>query len=234
MAELPRDLAANPILSRWIDVRADGTIGVHVGKVELGQGILTALAQIAADELGVGIAAIRMMPAGPDGPDEGLTAGSMSIADSGPALRLAAANVRALFARNGPDFSYAALAGSVDLDVPADPDVPVRSDAVLVGQNVPRLDLPDKVYGRPRYIQDVRLPGQQFGRVIRPPSRGARLISADAGPDAGMTVVRDGSFLGVIGPDEAAVVRAAEMLRRAARWAESDSLPDEDELDKFL
>ena len=232
MTELPKDLAANPILSRWIDVRGDGTIGVHVGKVELGQGILTALAQIAADELGVGIAAVRMVAAGSDGPDEGFTAGSMSIADAGSALRLAAANVRSLFARNGPAFSYADLAGSVDLDVPADPDVPVRSDPVLVGQNVPRLDLPDKVFGRPRYIQDVRLPGQQFGRVVRPPSPGARLIGADA--DVGMTVVRDGSFLGVIGPDEAAVVRAAEVLRRAARWAESDSLPDEEEIDKFL
>lgn len=232
MAELPKDLAANPILSRWIDVRTDGTIGVHVGKVELGQGILTALAQIAADELGVDIAAVRMVPAGPDGPDEGLTAGSMSVADAGPALRLAAANVRALFARHGAGFSYAALAGSVDLDVPADPDVPVRADPVLVGRDVPRIDLPDKVFGRPRYIQDMRLPGQQFGRVVRPPSPGARLIGAEA--DVGMTVVRDGSFLGVVGPDEAAVVRAAEVLRRAARWDERDTLPDEDELDKFL
>src|SRR4051812_44039075 len=98
MPELPADLAANPILSRWIRVGTDGTIDVQVGKVELGQGILTALAQIAADELGVDLKDIRMRAAGPDGPDEGITAGSLSIATSGPALRLAAANVRARFA----------------------------------------------------------------------------------------------------------------------------------------
>ena len=235
MADLPKDLAANPTLSRWIQVGADGTLGVRVGKVELGQGIVTALAQIAADELGVDIAAIRMMPAGPDGPDEGLTAGSMSIMDSGQALRMAASNVRARFAAaaGNPVFSYADLAGSVDLDVPADPDVPLLGTGALVGSDVPRLDLPDKVFGRPRYLQDMRLPGQAFGRVIRPPSSGARLVSVSAAPD-GVSLVRDGSFLGVVGPDEAAVVRAAEIVRSSATWAEHDSLPDENDLGKFL
>src|SRR5919107_3345239 len=165
MSELPRNLAANPLLSRWIEVRPDGTIEVRIGKVELGQGIVTALAQIAADELGVDLGAIRMLPAGPAGPDEGITAGSLSIMDSGAALRVAAANVRARFAAAAgrPDFSYAELAGVVDLDVPAYADVPLRSQAALVGTNVSRLDLPDKVYGRPRSIQDMRLPGQLSG-----------------------------------------------------------------------
>jgi nicotinate dehydrogenase subunit B len=236
MAELPKDLLANPMLSRWIRVHDDGTIGVRVGKVELGQGIVTALAQIAADELGVDLTAVRMLPAGPDGPDEGVTAGSMSVMDSGSALRVAAANVRALFAAAAgtADFSYAGLAGRVDLNVAADPDVPLRSRPDLVGRDVPRLDLPDKVFGRPRYIQDMRLPGQLFGRVVRPPSRGARLLSVDGGPPAGVRLVRDGSFLGLLGADEALVVRSAETLRRATRWAEHDSLPDENELDKFL
>ena len=254
MADLPRDLAANPMLSQWIEVRPDGTVGVRVGKVELGQGIVTALAQVAADELGVELSAIRMVPAGSDGPDEGFTAGSMSIMDSGQALRLAAANVRARFAAAAKDdsFSYADLAGSVDLDVAAEPDVPLRSTSALVGSDVARLDLPDKVYGRPRYIQDMRLPGQLFGRVIRPPSPGAELASAagtaSSEPAAGdqrvngdtlpvpegITLVRDGSFLGVVGDDEATVVRAAEAVRRAARWRERDTLPDEDHLDAFL
>ncbi|HET6530100.1 MAG TPA: molybdopterin cofactor-binding domain-containing protein [Actinoplanes sp.] len=232
---LPKDLAANPVLSRWIEVGDDGVISLRVGKVELGQGIITALAQIAADEFGVDITAVRMLPAGPDGPDEGLTAGSLSITDAGPAVRLAAANVRALFlqaAAHDPDFRYADLAPSVNLDVPADRSVPTRSEAGLVGRAVPRLDLPDKIYGRPRYIQDMRLPGQLFGRVIRPPSPGAVLLSADVSAD--LTVVRDGSFLGVVGPDEAAVVRAAEALRKAAHWAERDLLPDENTIDKFL
>lgn len=230
MTDLPKDLAANPILARWIRVHDDGTIDVHVGKVELGQGIVTALAQIAADELGVELTAVRMLPAGPDGPDEGLTAGSMSIAESGAALRLAAANVRERFAGR----PYAEFARHVDLEVEADPGVPLRAGGTLVGRSVPRLDLPDKIYGRPRYIQDMRLPGQLFGRVVRPPSPGARLLTADASAAEGLTVVRDGSFLGVVGPDEAAVVRAAARLAAAAAWAEQDLLPDEQDLDKFL
>ncbi|NMO49640.1 xanthine dehydrogenase family protein molybdopterin-binding subunit [Actinoplanes sp. TBRC 11911] len=234
--DLPKDLAANPILSRWIRVQPDGVIDVQVGKVELGQGIVTALAQIAADELGVGMDAVRMVPAGPGGPDEGMTAGSMSIMDSGSALRVAAANVRALFeaAAGTADFSYAEWADRVDLNVCALADVPLRSEAVLVGQDVARLDLPDKIFGRPRYIQDMRLPGQLFGRVVRPPSRGARLLSVTGDLADGVSVVRDGSFLGLVGADEARVVRCAESFRRGSRWAEHDSLPDEKELDKFL
>ena len=96
--DLPKDLTANPTLARWLTVAADGTIGLRVGKVELGQGILTALAQIAADELDVPLAQVRMLPAHTGcGPDEGLTAGSMSIVEAGPAVRLACAHARALF-----------------------------------------------------------------------------------------------------------------------------------------
>ncbi len=256
---LPKDLAANPVLSRWIRVGPDGRIDVRVGKVELGQGIVTALAQLAADELGTELADIRMWPADTaDGPDEGLTAGSLSISTCGPALRAAAAGVRSRYvlaaAREwdvdpgtvtvhsgritGPDgrrTGYSELAGRVDLDVPADPSVPTTGTRRFTGTDVPRLDLPDKVAGRPCYVQDIRLPGQWFARVLRPPSPGARLREVDpAGAGAGVTVVRDGSFLAVAGPDEAEVVRAADRLRAAAVWAEQDTLPDEDDLDGFL
>jgi CO/xanthine dehydrogenase Mo-binding subunit len=253
---LPKDLAANPILSRWIRVDSAGGIDVRVGKVELGQGILTALAQLAADELGADLAEVRMRPADTaEGPDEGVTAGSLSISTSGPALRAAAANVRALFVAaaarrwdldpekvtvvagriTGPDgqaAGYAELAGEVDLDVPADAAVPLATGGAYTGSDVPRIDLPDKVAGRPRYVHDLRLPGQWFARVLRPPSRGATLREVPA-PD-GVTLVRDGSFLAVAGPDEAAVVRAATRVADTAVWSEVDSLPDEDDLDGFL
>jgi len=258
---LPKGLATNPVLSRWIRVGADGVVDVRVGKVELGQGIVTALAQLAADELDVDLAQVRMQPADTAvGPDEGVTAGSLSVQDSGTALRHAAANVRALFVATaarrwsvaaakvevahgrilgpgGEDASYGDLAADVDLDVPADPAVVVKALAVqrITGTDVPRLDLPDKVAGRPRYVHDIRLPGQVFARVVRPPSVGATLTGVDAAAGGeGVTVVRDGSFLAVAGPDEAEVVRAAERVRRAATWAERDVLPDEDDLDTFL
>jgi CO/xanthine dehydrogenase Mo-binding subunit len=257
-AVLPKDLAANPVLARWIRVGPGGRIDVRVGKVELGQGILTALAQLAADELDAELADVRMLGADTAaGPDEGLTAGSLSISTCGPALRAAAANVRMLFvtaaARDwrvdpstvtvhsgrftGPEgqrASYGELAGRVDLELPADPTVPVKAGGRFAGTDVPRLDLPDKIAGRPRYVQDLRLPGQWYARVLRPPSRGARLRELDPAVAGDVTVVRDGSFLAVAGPDEAAVLRAADRVRAKAVWAETDTLPDEDDLDAFL
>jgi CO/xanthine dehydrogenase Mo-binding subunit len=259
---VPRDIAANPRLSRWVTVSAGGTIGLRVGKVELGQGILTALAQVAADELGVPLEQIRVLPARTDvGPDEGLTAGSMSIQDAVPAVRLAAASARALFVAGAArrwgvpaaevtvaggvirhpgvaaPTSYAALADSVDLDVDIDPGAPVDrpGEQRLVGTSAARLDLPDTIAGRPRFIADLRLPGMLFGRVVRPPSPGARLVAAgEIRSGTGIEVVRDGSFLGVIGPDEFAVTRAAEQLRAASRWDEQDRLPDEDAIGDVL
>lgn len=259
----PKNLAANPILSRWVRVNSDGVVDVRVGKVELGQGILTALAQLAADELDVDLSQVRMLPANTaSGPDEGLTSGSMSVADSGSAVSLVAANVRALFVREAArrwqvaaaqitveggriaspqvsgTTSYAELADAVDLEVAADAGVPIRTleQPRVVGTSAPRLDLPDKIAGRARFIHDLRLPGQLFGRVVRPPSPGARLIAVDTSGVAGLDVqvVRDGSFLGVVGADEAQVTLAVEILRGSSTWDERDTLPDEDDLDAYL
>ncbi|MGY1808508.1 molybdopterin cofactor-binding domain-containing protein [Blastococcus sp. SYSU D00669] len=229
--QLPKDVAASPRLSSWVRVLSDGVVELRVGKVEFGQGIVTALAQVAAEELGVPLEQVRMLPAATFGPDEGLTAGSMSVAEAVPAVRLVCAHVRGLHA-GAP---YGSVA--VDLDVDADPAVPLRDPATyrLVGTSTPRLDLPDKIAGRPRYISDLRLPGQLFGRVVRPPSPGATLRAvAEGAVGDGLTVVRDGSFLGVVGTDEAAVAVAAERLRAAASWDEQDTLPDERALDAYL
>ncbi|WP_344942434.1 xanthine dehydrogenase family protein molybdopterin-binding subunit [Sphaerisporangium flaviroseum] len=258
---IPNTLEANPVLSRWVSVDADGIVDVRVGKVELGQGILTALSQIAAEELGVDLGQVRMRPANTrHGPNEGLTAGSMSIAQSGPAVRMVCAQVRARFVAEAARrwnvgaervtvrqgrircdelvTSYGALAGAVDLDVPAGPEAPpAHGDRpLIVGTSAPRLDVPDKVAGRPRFIHDLRLPGQLFGRVLRPPSPGAELLRLDATRFEAMNVelVRDGSFVGVVGADEAEVTRAVEALRDATSWDERDTLPDEDDLPGFL
>ncbi|HYZ69098.1 MAG TPA: molybdopterin cofactor-binding domain-containing protein, partial [Mycobacterium sp.] len=87
MAEaLPPTLAANPRLGDWLSIGADGRVEIRSGKVELGQGVLTALAQIAAEELDVDVSRIEMLAATTDlSPDEGLTAGSLSIQQSGAA-----------------------------------------------------------------------------------------------------------------------------------------------------
>ena len=244
---VPAHVVANPRLGTWITVAA-GVVEVHVGKVELGQGIVTALAQIAADALDLPLDALRMVPAHTDlGPDQGITAGSMSVLQSGPALRHVGGVVCAL--AGPPDASYvdriAALDPDTDLTAarPAEPTC-----AVVVGRSERRLDLPDKVLGRPRYLADLRPPGLLHGRVLRPPSPGARLADLAGdwtlrdGPSLaswgsrahGVQLVRNGSFLGLVGEREADVDRALEQLRKDARWEERDSLPDEGALPAWL
>ena len=96
-AKLSGNLRNNPMLSRWIRLRPEGIVEICPGKVEIGQGILTALAQLAADELDVGLERIRMVPANTwASPNEGMTSGSLSIQDSGMAVRQACAEARAI------------------------------------------------------------------------------------------------------------------------------------------
>jgi CO/xanthine dehydrogenase Mo-binding subunit len=95
---LPGSLNANRTLDRWVRFAPERTVGIKVGKVEIGQGILTALAQIAADELDVGLHQVRILTANTEAnPNEGMTSGSRSVEESGEALRHACAEVRALF-----------------------------------------------------------------------------------------------------------------------------------------
>ncbi|MBC9732601.1 xanthine dehydrogenase family protein molybdopterin-binding subunit [Nocardioides marmotae] len=238
MSALPPHVVDNPRLGTWLSVAdtADGPgVEVHVGKVELGQGILTALAQVAADALALPVAGIRMVPADTaHGPDEGLTAGSLSVLQAGAALRHVGAVVRAMAdpAEEGYVGRIAALDPDTDLCT-APTAGPVRPTAV--GLDVPRLDLPDKVLGRPRFLADLRPEGLLHGRVLRPPSPGARLVSL--APDwqaPGVALVRDGSFVGVVGEREADVDRALEQLARDCSWAEVDSLPEESGMVEWL
>jgi len=267
-AKLPGSLQANPRLSRWLRFLPEGVVEVRVGKVELGQGILTALAQIAADELDVAFERIRMLPAStPLSPDEAVTSGSLSVQDSGLALRHACAEARALFvAAAAEEFgvepqaitladgtltaprgrkttrttTYWALA---DLDLlerdaagSVAPKPPARH--TLIGRALPRLDLPDKVYGRPRFIHDLELPGMCHARVLRPPSPGATLEALDDAAAKALpgvlAVVRDGSFAGLIAEREDDAAKALEALRGGARWREADSLPEAGALADWL
>jgi nicotinate dehydrogenase subunit B len=203
---LPPGLARNSRLDRWVEIRTDGVVEVRTGKVEIGQGITSALAQIAAEELDVDYARIRMIPADTGrSPNEGVTAGSRSTMDGGGALRQACAEVRDaflqaaarrlnagvddLFVRDGTihrkasneSATYWELSVEVDLSRDADGRVaPKRADQLtLVGKPLPRLDLPDKVAGAGVYVHDLELPGMLHGRVVRPPSYRAVLKAFD-------------------------------------------------------
>ena len=261
---LPPSLAANPRLGDWLRVLPDGVMEVRSGKVELGQGVSTALAQVAAEELDVDVARVRMVAAVTGiSPDEGYTSGSMSIQYSGAALRVACAEARVIYlgvaagrwnvpadvltvrdgtiaAPDGRATSYWELADDGLLDRPATglAEPKAASGYRIVGTSVPRLDLPDKLAPRPRFVHDLALDGMLYGRVVRPPSRGATLLDVGAEPAMALagvvTVVRDGSFLGVIAEREEVVLRAADLLRAEAKWQEQPTLPDEDDLPAFL
>ena len=101
---LPPSLAANPRLGDWVRIGSDGIVEIRSGKVELGQGVITALAQVAAEELDVKVARVEMTAATTDlSPDEGLTAGSLSIQHSGAALRQVCAEVRDVYIKIAAD-----------------------------------------------------------------------------------------------------------------------------------
>ena len=214
---LPLSLARNTRLDRWVAVRPDGVIEIRTGKVEIGQGIISTLAQIAAEELDVDYARIRMIPADTGrSPNEGVTAGSRSTVESGSALRQACAEVRSafleaaaqrlgvgideLFVRDGTihrrasneSITYWELSGAVDLARDADGRAaPKRADQLsLVGKSLPRIDLPGKVIGSDVYVHDLELPGMLHGRVLRPPSYRATLQAFDSGRVEAMPGVR--------------------------------------------
>ena len=253
----PASLRAHPRLNQWLDLHADGTVTVRTGKVELGQGIRTALAQIVAHELEIDVSRIRMQPVNTtDSPNEGVTAGSMSVAESGAALRWVSAEVRALFLDRAAQrlglgaesiarlqvcdgriglpgseaaTSYWALADAALLDRPFSGQARPRP----VDQHHPparRLDLPAKLLGQPSFIHDMELPGLLHGAVASPPSPRARLVAVDLRAVQAwpevVAVVRDGSFLGVVARTEAAAARALDRFQADATWQATEDLPD--------
>jgi CO/xanthine dehydrogenase Mo-binding subunit len=261
---LPGHLAATPRLARWLDFREQGVVTARTGKVELGQGILTALAQIVAEELDVSLDRVRLRAAATEeSPNEALTTGSMSVQDSGAALRVVAAEARALFLRaaaealdasidalriedgvivapSGARKSYWQLSNRVSLDANATGTTMPKSRSAyrLVGTSAPRVDLADKVFGRARFIHDLEPPGMLHGRVLRPASPEARLTALDETKARALpgviAVVRDGSFVGVVAEREDIAIKAAERLGVGSSWAERESLPDPARLVEWL
>jgi nicotinate dehydrogenase subunit B len=257
-APAPLSFSKNPNLAGWIRLNEAGIFTVFTGKAELGQGIYTALAQIAAEELDVAINAIQVI--GPDttrGPDEGYTYGSQSIEQSGAAIRAASARARALLveaaarklgvapdaltvadgvmsAVNGTRTTYGEIvAANHDLleGSAVGPRKPKHhSNYKLVGKSADPVDLRQKVTGQAYFLQDLRLPGMLFGRVVRPGAIGASLASVEIAATRAMSgvvsVVRNGSFLGVVTEREEQAIKARQSLAAAAVWShEGPRLP---------
>jgi nicotinate dehydrogenase subunit B len=259
-APLPGSLKETPVLDAWIRVAGDGGIEVFTGKAELGQGLKTALLQVAAEQLDVAPDRLRLITADTGRTsNEGFTAGSHSMQDSGTAILNAAAQVRellvgaaagqfglaaeslktgdgAVHAPDGRSASYGDLAASLSLHVPARPDGRLKDPATyrIIGTALPRVDIPAKVTGGAAYIQDMRLPGMLHARAVRQPSSGAVLRVFDAGPVERMpgvvAVVRQGSYLAVVAEREWQAVQAWRALSSAAQWDETATLPDQNSI----
>ena len=253
--KLPGSLETNPVLDRWLAINADGSVTVRPGKVEIGQGILTALVQIVAEELDIAVERIQLVPAATTAsPNEGITSGSRSVQESGIALRFAAAEVRELLlaraaarlgvsieqltvsdgvvsARSGGAVTYWELADPAMLRREATGEaIPKAADEyTLVGRPVERIDIPAKTRGEPVYVHDLDLPGMLHARIVRPPAPGMRLVDFDWAEVEAMpgvvSVVRDGSFLAVAAEREEQAIRASRALARIARWEGERALP---------
>lgn len=247
--QLPDSLLDNPKLNQWIGFEAGGRVRLASGKVEIGQGIATAIMQIAADELDVEPHQIRLIAGHTQtSPNEGYTSGSRSIEAGGAAVRLVAAEVRRLYlekaafklgckveqltvvegrillggAATGLD--YWTLAGEVDLDRAATGTAPFKPKAErrFIGKSLPRVDLPGKVFAtNAPFIHDLAPEGLLHARVLRQPWPGAELAALDEA-----AAVRAGGGLGQIlrlGNFVAAIspdeTSATKTLEAAARLA---------------
>jgi nicotinate dehydrogenase subunit B len=252
---LPGSLKDTPFLDSWVRVDADGGVTIFTGKAELGQGIKTALIQIAAEQLDVATGSVQIVTADTSRTaNEGYTSGSHSMQDSGTAILNATAQARAILlgvaaqrfgvdaaqlktaqgvisAPDGRTIKYGELVADTVLHVEARPESPLKDPGSfsVMGKSMPRIDIPAKVTGGQAYVQDFRPPGMVHARVVRPPSYGARLMKADTAAVEKMPgvlkVLRDGNFLAVVAQREFQAVEAMRALAERAEWQEKASLP---------
>jgi nicotinate dehydrogenase subunit B len=258
----PAALGTEGALETFIKITADGSVTAFNGHVDLGTGIRTALGQIVAEELDVSFARVVVILGDTSlVPNQGATIASETIQITAVPLRKAAAQARQfLLARaaerlelsveelsiedgliRGKDnrsVSYGELIDGETIRLELADDVPVKAASAytIVGQSVPRVDLPAKATGELVYVHDVRVPGMLHGRVVRPPYAGV-----DAGAFVGTsliavdeTSVRDisglvavvtiGDFVGVIAEREENAIKAAAQLK--VSWKPTPMLPD--------
>ena len=237
----------------WIHIGKDGTVSVYTGKVEVGQNIRTSLSQIVAEELMVSIVSIKMIMGDTDlVPYDAGTFGSRTTPQMGTQLRKAAATARqalvdmaakkwnttatSLRTENGmvmnistnEKLNYGALTDGQQLMITISDNVPVvaTKDWKVAGNSLPKVDQRNFITGKHIYVSDMKLPGMLYGKVLRAPSYGAKLIDADlvqAKNIPGVIVVKDGDFIGVAAPDVKTATKAIQSIN--AKWEEKKEQP---------
>jgi nicotinate dehydrogenase subunit B len=254
----------------FVKITADGSVTAFNGHVDLGTGIRTALGQIVAEELDVSFARVVVVLGDTSRvPNQGATIASETIQITAAPLRNAAAQARHFLiaraaerlelpaeeltiedglvrGRDNRSVSYGELIAGETIRLELADNVEIKSvDAyTIVGQSVPRTDLPAKATGELVYVHDVRVPGMLHGRVVRPPYAGV-----DAGPFVGtsliaidetsvrdipglVAVVRKGDFVGVVAEREENAVKAATQLK--VTWKRTPTLPDLENVEQAL
>lgn len=245
----------------WLSIAPNSRVTVFSGKVDLGTGARTALAQMVAEELDVAFTQVDLVMGDTLLTlDQGQTAGSLTIQDGGGTLRRAAASARrALVSRaasqwevepatltvrdgviatadNTRRVGYGELLAGKPIEVALDPKVPLKDPArhALIGKSIQRVDIPGKVTGQFTFMQDFRVPGMLHARVIRPAGPGAKLVSVDeasVAQMAGVRVVRKQDFLAVLSPTEWGAIKAARALK--VQWDDQPHFPEQAELYQY-
>lgn len=223
---LPQGLPTD--FNAFLKIGEDGRVACYTGKIEMGQGVITSLAQMLADELDVSLDAVEMVMGDTDlCPWDRGTFGSMTTRFFGPPLRAAGAEgrrvllvlasehlkteVEHLATENGVVFdkrntqsrvSYAQLAKGKKIERHL-PQVPVKkpSEFRIMGKPAFRRDSQEKVTGKAKYAGDIQLPGMLYGSILRPPAHGAKLIDVDlseAKQVKDVQIIREGDFVAVL------------------------------------
>jgi len=258
----PKSVALDEV-DAFVAVDANGRVTLYSGKVEMGTGVRTALTQIVAEELDVPLERVDVIEGDSAlTPAQGKTWGSLTIQVGGVQIHQAAATARqALLQEAGKQLgapagdlvveqgtvrlrsgskqvTYAELIGGKNFSLKLDKQAPLKDPAnyKIIGQSVPRYDIPLKVTGQFTYMHDFKVPGMVHGRVVRPPAIGASLQSVyenSVKDIPGLVkVVRQGNFLGVVAESEWGAIRAAEKLK--ASWSTWEGLPDQSKLWEYV
>ncbi len=253
--ELPREISA------WLHVGENGAVTVYTGKAEMGQNIRTSLAQQVAEELHVPVSAITMVMGDTDlTPWDMGTFGSRTTPTMGPRLREVASTARevlltmaaqrwhadsaTLVAAEGKitdpktkqSLSYGELTRGQQITklLPEDPSLTPATEWRIAGTAVPKVDGKAFVNGAHRYAADMIRPEMMYGKVLRPFAFNATLVSVDTAAAEripGVKVVRDGNFIGAVGPDQNTAQQAISATR--AEW-KAPPQPANEELFDYL
>ena len=230
-------------IGAWLHIGEDGAVTVYTGKVEVGQNARTSLTAVVSEELRVPMASIRLVMGDTDlTPYDAGTFGSRTTPDMVPRLRNAAAGARELLidlAAKSWNVDRAGLAaadgrvtggkqsaayseltkGQKLMQTVASPPTTAAADWRVCGKSARKVNGREIVTGKHKYASDIKVPGVVYGKVLRPAAFGAKLVSVNtsaAEAMAGVTVTRDGDFVGVTAPTEQMAARALAAIK--AQW----------------